>query len=226
MRAVLLAGGGDFRDPWHPFAATADRVAGILRETGIATEVVDSVAGLTRAAPDADLLVLVAGSELRPTPHDDALVGIVRAHQAAGRPVLAFHISVALAPGRPEWADVLGGRWVEGASGHPPEGPSVVHVATDAHPVTRGIADFTVVDERYTGLEIEAGIVVLAEHEERGERHPLVWAWRAAGGARVVVDALGHSHASFDAAEHRALVRQAARWLVSGDGETAADPGT
>jgi hypothetical protein len=38
-RSLILSGGGEYRDPWHPFAATSERLAGLLAALGHAVEV-------------------------------------------------------------------------------------------------------------------------------------------------------------------------------------------
>ena len=53
----------------------------------------------------------------------------------------------------------------------------------------------------------------LAEHDEGGVAHPLVWA-RELGPSRVIVDLLGHDTASYDSPEHRELLRRAIEWLA------------
>ena len=80
------------------------------------------------------------------------------------------------------------------------------------HVIAEGLSDFTVTDERYSGLRLDGVIEQIAEHEEDGMRHPLVWA-RELGHSRVVYDALGHDSRSYDSAEHRELLTRALDWL-------------
>lgn len=213
--AVLLSGGGELRDPWHPFAATSRRIASLLEADGVPTTVVDTVAALAAEAEDAQLLVLNAGSGMELTPHDDALLAIIEAHLAAGRPLLAMHIAVGLLPGSAAWAHALGGCWVPGVSGHPPLGDA--RVLLGGHRLVDGLDEVRVVDERYTGLRIGADSTVFAWHEEGDTRHPVAWA-RVTGaqgsGARVVCDTLGHDERSYDSESRRALLRAEVRWLL------------
>lgn len=213
-RAVLFAGGGDVTDPWHPFAATARRIAAELDADGVRATIVDAVDALTDAVGDARLLVLNAGSGGEPTPHDDALLAIVETHLAAGRPLLAVHAAAMLLPGADAWERMLGGSWVAGVSGHPPLGEA--HVSLGGHELVAGLDDAQLVDERYTGLRVASDSTVFAWHEEGGERHPLAWARRTRG-ARVVYDALGHDERSYDSPGRRALLRAELRWLLADD---------
>jgi hypothetical protein len=78
-----------------------------------------------------------------------------------------------------------------------------------------GLADLSLIDERYTGLAVDRHVVVLASHRHEGTTFPLLWA-REYGRSRVVYDALGHDSRSYDSPAHRELIQRAALW-VSGD---------
>ena len=62
------------------------------------------------------------------------------------------------------------------------------------------------------GDGLDGVIEPIAEHEEDGMRHPLIWA-REVGASRVVYDALGHDTRSYDSPEHRELLTRALDWL-------------
>ena len=90
-----------------------------------------------------------------------------------------------------------------------------MQVHPDRHPVVAGLADFDLIDERYTGLKLVPGLVPLASHRLDGRRYPLVWA-RQLGRSRVVADTLGHDVRSYESPAHRRLLSQAVRWLTEG----------
>lgn len=273
-RITVISGSGRYADPWHPFAETSQRIAGILRDAGHDVTVSDDVdarlAALARdAAPGApatrrgetggnaavrrrehsvnaaarssdsadgvacpsetadgvDLLVLNVGA---PVIRDDAgeIIGPwedpdadaasrrgLLAYLATGRPLLAFHVSSTSFGYMPEWESILGGLWARGTTMHPPYSRAEVEVATDAHDIVAGIHDFEVDDERYTFMRVSPDVTQLAWHKHEGRRHPLLWTHEY-GASRVVYDALGHDAASYDAPEHRAIVANAAAWLL------------
>lgn len=225
-RVLLVSGAGRYADPWHPFAATSDAVAELLRGDGmnviVRDDVDDALADLTTDAPD--LLVLNIGDPAGPRPEGEpvaapdaeaqerARAGLL-AHLAAGRPVLALHVTSTSLGFIPEWEGILGGVWVRGTSMHPDYGRASIRVETDAHPIVEGIDDFTVDDERYSWLRVAPDVRALAWHEHDGERHPLLWA-RSVGAARVVYDALGHDEQSYRSDPARELVLRSARWLL------------
>jgi type 1 glutamine amidotransferase len=232
---VVVSGSGRYADPWHPFAETSARVAGILSDAGHAVTVTDDVDGRLAALANphgsgVDLLVLNIGagrtdeeradvessderargdlSELDAATRDGLL-----AHLDRGAPLLALHVSSTSLGFVPEWESVLGGIWVRGTSMHPPYSLARIDVATDAHPVVAGIHGFEVEDERYSRLRVSSEPQQLAWHEFEDARHPVLWIHRY-GGAEVVYDALGHDAASYDSPEHRAIIANAAAWLL------------
>ena len=217
-RAVIASGAGRYADPWHPFPETSARVAGVLRSAGFKVEVDEDVdarlAGL-RGAGSAELLVLNIGNpgDDRRDDADAASRAGLLAHLAAGRPLLALHVSSTSLPTIPEWESVLGGIWVRGTTFHPEYGTARVEIVDRGHPITAGLADFELSDEKYTALRVSPEVHVLAQHTLEGAAHPLVWTHRY-GSADVVYDALGHDAASFDSPEHRELLARAARWLT------------
>lgn len=222
--ALVLSGSRHYGDPWHPFAETSARIAELLHDGGIRTEISGDVdermAELGVHYPD--LLVLNIGDPALNFPDQRnayaeaaARTGLL-AYLAAGRPLLGVHCSSTSLRGVPEWRDIIGGVWVRGRSYHPDYGPLAVSVNRLAQPVTAGLDDFEVIDERYSDLSFAPGNVVIASQFDGALEHPLVWA-RSYGSAaaRVVCDTLGHDVASFDSEGHRALFHRYVDWLLS-----------
>ena len=225
MRAIILSGAGRYADPWHPFAETSAALAGIVGSAGYRVEVSDDLLGGLADLGDAELLIVNAGNpENSPeaieaggpleAPSADAIAAAAAGLDAAierGIGVLAVHAAASTLPELPAWHRALGARWIPGVSWHPEIGEAVVHV-TGSHVIADELEDFTVFDERYTGLRIEGVIEPIAEHEEGGMRHPIIWA-RELGRSRLVYDALGHDARSYDSAAHRELLGRALDWL-------------
>jgi type 1 glutamine amidotransferase len=223
MRAMILSGSGRYADPWHPFAETSAALAGIVAGVGYYVDARDDVLGALAELEDVDLLIVNAGSSDTPPPSDATDTGApddatVRAAIAGfdaalarGIGILAVHSSAATLGEVPGFGRAVGARWIEGVSWHPPIGPAHVHIVGN-HPIADDVTDFTVFDERYSGLRLTATIEPIAEHEEDGIRHPLIWA-REIGHSRLVYDALGHDARSYDSGEHRELLTRAVDWL-------------
>jgi uncharacterized protein len=207
--ALLFAGGGDYADPWHPYAESSAGLAAALRSFGLAVETTDRVDRLLDALEQRPgLLAINAGAGPDPHPLDATLAAAARAHVEAGGTLLVVHLSTGLFPGDDDWERMIGARWIWDESGHPPHGPFVVQVDDD--PAVAELGDLTVVDESYARLRLHPGSRVLAshEHDPDGLRHPLLWV-RQHGAGRVVVDLLGHDGASFEDPGHRALLERA-----------------
>jgi type 1 glutamine amidotransferase len=212
---LILTGGGDWNDPWHPFLETSGRLAELLAGEGHDVLVKSRFDAATLGLLDGhgiELVVVNAGNAEQPSPDDAPLLAALQAFHDAGRPLLVMHVTATAFPELDGWERLLGGRWVRGATMHPDWAESSVHVETDSHPVVAGVDDFTVRDELYSYLRTSAAVRGLAWHEYEGLRHPLVWALDGPG--RVVYDALGHDAESYDAAEHPHLLANAVTWLL------------
>jgi hypothetical protein len=216
LRARVVSGSGRFTDPWHPFAETSAALARIAHGCGFDIEVRADVAAAIGGGDPVDLLVLNLGDPAEGDAAEDDRVreGLLR-HVAAGGGLLAVHSTLTDLRMLPDRRSLLGGVWVHGTSMHPEYGEAQVRVLPEPHPITEGLADFTLDDERYTFLDVEPGLVPLLAHEHGGALHPLLWA-RQVGAARVVADALGHDAASYRGAEHREVLGRAMAW-VAGD---------
>lgn len=228
-RALVLVGRGRYADPWHDTAATAGRLHPLLVDAGLEPAVHGTAPGLlgpdglaTREVDRPDLLVVVAGTG-RVDPGFDgddaawagfhaALAGLV----ADGVPLLALHASANAFHDAPGWSRLLGGRWVDHVSWHPPLGPARFDVADPDHPVTAGLGAVEAVDEQYLDLDVDPAAHVLLTTRHDGVDHPVVWV--APGPGRVVYDALGHDVRSWASPGRRDLVRRTVRWLVGSPG--------
>lgn len=217
--AVVISGAGRYSDPWHDFAGTSARLAELLEGAGIGVEVItlgeDEV---PNGGPD--LLVVNAGGGSTPRPVQDTLadrraeaVATWARTAASHTPVLATHTSTNTFYDDTRWAEILGGRWIPGTSWHPPLDRAGVQVTAAAHPITAGMSELTVQDERYCDLDLLREVDVLVDHLHHGRRHPLVWAHQL-DGVRVVQDALGHDRAAYGCPDRQALLRREVDWLL------------
>jgi hypothetical protein len=213
--ALVISGAGPYVDPWHDFPATSARLAAIVNDLGYSVDVTEEVEDALARPHEARLLVVNIGNPAEPRPQEtlDAAADGLAKHLADGGCLLGVHASSTSLTGMRQWPDILGGRWIRGTSMHPPLGECTVSVTDEKHPINHGLRDFSVVDERYSHLEVQTDVMTLYEHYVEGAAHPLVWAHEYAGG-RVVYDGLGHDVASYDALGHVRLVERAVCWLL------------
>ena len=223
MKVTILSGSGRYQDEWHDFTATSVEVARALEPLGLEVAVrAFKPLGVLQDVPDADLLVVNAGSGEYHRSSDgpeEAWVEafqVLRDHRARTRPVLALHAASNTLDGLDEWPTWVGGRWDRERSMHPPIGPARVEVTDGDHPITAGLEAFTLHDERYCHLDRHPGSRVLLHHEHEGGTQPLVWVNEDAG-ARVVYDALGHDVHSFASPARVDLLQREVRWLLGRD---------
>lgn len=224
-RNLLLSGGPGS----HDFAALAAEVDRTLARDGIVTEVVHEPAAvaarLTDPSTSFDLLTVLAlrwtmGQERYAHDRDrwahsptEATRAAITDHVAAGGGLLALHTACVCFDDWPGWGDLLGAAWEWGRSSHEPIGEAVVELAGRSHPITHGLAPFTLTDEVYEDLATRDGLEPLLTSRRRGRDQPVLWA-RAHGRGRVVVDALGHDVTSLRHPAHGEVLRRSARWAM------------
>src|SRR5699024_4163381 len=164
----------------------------MLQDAGLAA----TVATLGEDEPPAepvDLLVVNAGGGSTPRPVADTaedrraeeLAEWARQTVATGTPLLATHTASNTFYDDDRWAELVGGRWIPGTSWHPPMAPATVQVTATEHPITAGMTELSITDERYCDQQPADDVDVLVDHAEDGRRHAIVWAHQR-GAARVV----------------------------------------
>jgi len=205
-RTLVFSGGGDYVDPWHPFAETSALIAQLLEPEASEVLVVDRVAALERELPSADLLIVNAGGGPEPHPLDARLA---RAMESLRGGLLVLHVAATLLPEVPEWEHRLGGRWVRGQTMHPARG--ALRLRASADPLVADLDPLDTVDEAYSWLRVDERARVLCRHEYENLSHPVVWTVEA-GGRRCAYSALGHDVQAYDAPAVRELLRRLARW--------------
>ena len=240
-RHLVLSGG-----PAHEFDATSRELIGLLEADGFQSVLVtdpDEALTVLRAAeeletPPIDLLTVNAlrwrmeADRYEPlrseqaytlSPADDALL---EQYVAGGGGLLALHAAVICFDASPAWNRLCGASWNWTTSSHPAVGPAQVRVTERgrSHPLTEGVADFTITDEVYGFLDenlAEGNVAPLLTSAHGGRDHPLLWT-QEIGRGRVVTDLLGHGLPSLSHPAHRTVLARAARWAERGTAHGAA----
>ena len=189
------------------------------------------LSGLAEKLPKSDLLVVSIRRQALPAAELEA----IRAHVAAGRPLVAIRTSShAFEPrnsgpkGRSSWPefdhDVLGGNY----RGHHGRGPvtRVAHMSGSDHPILRGVPEtFTSHASLYRTGPIAADATPLLLGRIDGQRpEPIAWA-RTYGPrrARVVYTSLGHEK-DFSSPGFQRLLENAVEWALGHDVPERAAP--
>lgn len=222
IRALILSGGVS-----HDFGSSSTALRNLLAGAGIDAQVEEDLdAGLDRFG-DADVIIL---NTLRWTMRNGARYESMRDrwgydvgprmrnafadHLAQGRGVVGLHAASICFDDWPVWGELLGARWHWDVSRHDAPGPADV-VFSGYHPIVDGLADFAVIDEIYTKLDIVTDAPVLARATPQGQDQswPVLWA-RSFGGGRVVYDALGHDDRSILNPVHSRLILRSVAWAA------------
>jgi type 1 glutamine amidotransferase len=145
-----------------------------------------------------------------------------RTYVKSGRPILGFHSGILSYDDWPEYQQLLGFRWEWGITTHTEYAEWTVKVKS-SHPIVRGISDYTLIDELYYNVQIEAGMnAKMHAYAEFGPedtapaKFPMIITasgGRIEGAGRTAYLANGHSMATFKCKALRPLWINTLEWL-------------
>ncbi len=140
-----------------------------------------------------------------------------------GLPLVVLHHAIASYQDWPEYEKIIGARYylqptmVRGKlhprSTYQHDVRFTVKIADPNHPITRGMADFEIVDETYNLFDVADDVhpLLTVEHEKSGK----IIGWtHHYGNSRIVYIQLGHGPSAFGNENYRRLVAQAIRWVA------------
>jgi type 1 glutamine amidotransferase len=211
-RILMILGG-----TWHDFDGFAAAMTPALENAGhqvVAARELEAVAQLDAGSYDLVLLNTCIGERREddgPTapgftvPQVESLVRWVR----GGGGLLAIHAATVASQSSPVLRTLLGGVFVT----HPPQFSFTIYPLYREHPITAGIAAFTVHDEFYV-QEYDDAVAVHMVALDRGVAHPMVWS-KSEGEGRVAYVAMGHGPEVWELEPYRRLILQAVEWLTA-----------
>ena len=109
----------------------------------------------------------------------------------------------------PEFMSLLGGKY----AGHRDYQEATVTVVDDQHPITKGISDFSIIDEIYKLDYDPKPLSVLIQGEVEGKNYPVCWV-REYGKGRIAYLSLGHGKESFENGIFQELVIRCVKWAA------------
>lgn len=137
--------------------------------------------------------------------------------------VVAMHHCLAAYQGWPEYEKIIGGKFYLKAeeSAGVKHAPSTykhdvdlkVHIEDAAHPITKGVSDFTIKDETYKGYSVDPKAHVILTTDEPTAEKAIGWTG-SYGKARTCYLLLGHDKVSYANPSFQTLVRQAILWAA------------
>jgi type 1 glutamine amidotransferase len=141
----------------------------------------------------------------------------------SGMPVIVMHHSLC---GHDNWQlyrKMIGGQYlhkaidIDGksypASSYKHDLNLTIQVADKEHPITKGIENFTIIDEGYKGMYIREGIHVLLKTDHPDATAEAAWTTRYGEGIIFAI-ALGHDKKSYENSNLRRILHQGIRWCI------------
>lgn len=224
-RVLVLTGRGRFEDQWHDVAATSHALADILQAAGATVTVRSTFLNSLDDISNFDLVVLnisgplpgfVAAGIDEPTSEWTSWVRRLFTWVHDGGRVLALHQALLAAAEFPELEAIIGGKWVDGVSGHPPIGPMQMEINAEqsGHPALAGVDAVATFDERYCDLVLADGLTVLGfVRNDEGQQQPALCI-RTTGQGRCIYYSLGHDLRSYESPSSQRLLVNLASWLL------------
>ena len=218
VRVLVVTGGHDFEK--EPFFQVFKDNTDITYK---AVEHPNAQALFTAdAAKDYDVLVFY---DMHQEITDEAKADLV-ARLKDGKGLLVLHHAIADYQKWPEYEKIIGAKYylektvVKGVdkarSGYKHGMHFTLRVADPAHPVTRGVKDYGIIDETYKWFDVDKDVHPLLTTEEPESNHVVAWA-KTYENARVVYMQSGHDHTAYENPNFRQVLRQAINWTAKRD---------
>jgi type 1 glutamine amidotransferase len=215
IRVLLTFGGHGFEE--KPFFAMFDALPGVVYSKAPLPESAALLKpGLQKQF---DVLVMYDMCGKFSPEEQKAFVALLR--QGIG--VVSLHHNLGAHQGWPEYTKIIGGKFCLKAEdfGGKTYGPSTyehgqqihVTVADEHHPITRGLADFTIEDETYGNCYIRPGAYVLLRTDNPKNNPSLAWI-NPYGRSRVFYFQLGHDSKAWSNPAYPDILSRGIRWAA------------
>jgi len=111
----------------------------------------------------------------------------------------------------PFWSTLVG--IAQRGRGYCPNVEMIVEIAAPDHPITQGLAPWTMVDESYTIDEPDPGMQILLTTQNPNSMRALAWA-HMVGQARVFCYAAGHDAQAYNHPVFRTVLSRGIAWVT------------
>lgn len=218
LRVVVVTGGHDFeKEPFFQVFKDNPDITYLAVEHPNAQALFKADAAKTY-----DVLVFY---DMHQEITDEAKADLV-ARLKDGKGLVVLHHAVADYQKWPEYEKIIGAKYylektvvngVEKARSAYKHGMHfTLHVADPAHPVTKGVKDFEILDETYKWFDVAKDVQPLLTTDEPESNHIVAWA-KTYENARVVYMQSGHDHFAYENPNFRQVLRQAINWTAKRD---------
>ncbi len=215
IRVLLTTGGHDFEKA--AFFGIFDAIPGIQYTKAE----MPKDAGLLRPGLEKDYDVLVRYDMVhKVTPQQEQAFQEL---MQKGIGLVALHHNINAHPDWSEYCKIIGGKWIlgdcqiEGRKYHKSawkHGQEIhVTVADHEHPITRGLADFTIHDETYGGYYVSPAVTLLLKTNHPLNDPQIAWVTHY-GQSKVAYLQLGHDSQAWGNPNYPVLVERMIRWAA------------
>lgn len=127
-----------------------------------------------------------------------------------GGALFAIHSATVVDAKHESYINLVGGRFIKHSHYHEFQ----VQIEDKAHPITSGLADFSITDELYVLDRQPEAAHILASAVWEGQVQPMVYV-KKQGQGTVLYNALGHDLAAFNHPSFQKLIVQGVGWLLA-----------
>ena len=141
----------------------------------------------------------------------------------SGMPLIVMHHSLCGHSNWQQYREMIGGgyvRWATEIDGRAYPASSYkydlemnIQVMDREHPITRGIEDFTIIDEGYKDMYIREGIHLLLKTDHPDATPEVAWTTKYGKGIIFAI-ALGHDNKAYENPNLRRILHQAIQWCI------------
>jgi uncharacterized protein len=215
IRVLIVTGGHGFEHV--PFYDIFNAMKDVVYDTLIQPLANDRIA--SPAIAKYDVLVFYDMFDSLSTAGRQAYVQLLK----KGKAMIFLHHSLVSYQRWPEFLRMVGGQYhtrpvvVKGdtlKANYEHDVKIPVMVADKSHPITQGISDFLIVDERYGQCEILETVKPLLTTSDPKSMRPLAWI-NHYGNSDIVYIQLGHGPTAYGDSNYRRLVHQAIVWSAT-----------
>jgi hypothetical protein len=219
VRVLIVTGGHGFKH--QPFYDIFDSIPSIIYD-----KVVQPQANMLIASHEVnkyDVLIFYDMADSISAAQQEAYIGLLK----KGSNMIFLHHSLVSYQNWPEFIKIVGGQYhthqvvvngdtLNASYEHDVNIP--VKVENRKHPVTRGIADFEIVDEVYGDVEILPQVKPLLSTTHPKSMRYLAWV-NHYGNSDVIYIQLGHGPSGYSNPNFRKLIQQAIEWSAKQSGK-------
>ncbi|MFI3236671.1 MAG: ThuA domain-containing protein [Lachnospiraceae bacterium] len=204
MKIIVL---GDYeRAPYHPLTKVDELLVGMLQDEHEVTYTDDYSVLLLPNLSQYDLLIGYMDLFKELTYTDEQGAGLLQ-YVAGGGKVLYIHSGICMAQ-KTELAQMIGAKF----STHPKR-CDIVYSGSSEHPITKGVASFTLFEEPYmVDFMYGTPCKTFLHFEYQGALYPAGWCTKYGLGHSVYLQP-GHEASIFEVLEVQQLIKQAVAYL-------------